>query len=272
MKRATNAIRNSASQNYISIHALVKRATFCFMRITDYRGAFQSTPSWRGRHATAKIPKNIRTFQSTPSWRGRPAEFNAQRKKEGISIHALVKRATYPLSRYHSPNKHFNPRPREEGDEYIADIRELLNHFNPRPREEGDINTISQTVAIIVFQSTPSWRGRLLPKHGNATSYRISIHALVKRATVEVLASAFNMDISIHALVKRATAPLWKLCDSFVISIHALVKRATPSSLQDFYNVVFQSTPSWRGRLVSFNLFFTCALFQSTPSWRGRPL
>ena len=38
---------------------------------------------------------------------------------------------------------------------------------------------------------------------------RISIHALVKRATVTVSADAVAGDISIHALVKRATANLY---------------------------------------------------------------
>ena len=38
----------------------------------------------------------------------------------------------------------------------------------------------------------------------------ISIHALVKRATVEPLFSGFVVVISIHALVKRATATVGK--------------------------------------------------------------
>ena len=77
----------------------------------------------------------------------------------------------------------------------------------------------------------------------------ISIHALVKRATILCRRTVcrryyFNprprkegdtltvtgvaiADISIHALVKRATPALIDLLDEVGISIHALVKRAT---------------------------------------------
>ena len=54
--------------------------------------------------------------------------------------------------------------------------------FNPRPREEGDPRRL--LVAIQVD---------------------ISIHALVKRATVLVFGFVMRFFISIHALVKRAT-------------------------------------------------------------------
>ena len=55
-------------------------------------------------------------------------------------------------------------------------------NFNPRPREEGDDTFLTKT-----------------------ETYTISIHALVKRATVFTMAQ-YNIDnISIHALVKRAT-------------------------------------------------------------------
>ena len=58
----------------------------------------------------------------------------------------------------------FNPRPREEGD-YNQTFRGTLQiHFNPRPREEGDA-FVGQLTSI----------------------YKISIHALVKRATCQSL-------------------------------------------------------------------------------------
>ena len=72
----------------------------------------------------------------------------------------------------------------------------------------------------------------------------ISIHALVKRATIERLNELFKDDISIHALVKRATYPPRQLHCLRVISIHALVKRATTLALITLYKEVFQSTPS----------------------------
>ena len=76
----------------------------------------------------------------------------------------------------------FNPRPREEGDENTYTNKGRPKHFNPRPREEGD-----QVL-------NASW-GKIF----------ISIHALVKRATLEMSTPPAQFAISIHALVKRAT-------------------------------------------------------------------
>ena len=58
-----------------------------------------------------------------------------------------------------------------------------LVYFNPRPREKGDA-----TDTVI------------------DTETGISIHALVKRATVTRSIPSVRARISIHALVKRATA------------------------------------------------------------------
>ena len=99
-----------------------------------------------------------------------------------ISIHALVKRATYRVINTVSHCLNFNPRPREEGDPIYGILACRQVNFNPRPREEGDYYAKKGLVVQI-----------------------ISIHALVKRATMsseEIFALA---DISIHALVKRAT-------------------------------------------------------------------
>ena len=121
---------------------------------------------------------------------------------------------------------HFNPRPRKEGDLTIPGSSFAISDFNPRPRKEGDEEFEKRQQAL-----------------------RISIHALVKRATkCYDLCCGFDI-ISIHALVKRATG--WgaavkrqppnfnprprkegdkKLVgdlDYTIISIHALVKRAT---------------------------------------------
>ena len=78
--------------------------------------------------------------------------------------------------------QHFNPRPREEGDWQTYKGMAFLAYFNPRPREEGDTQLPAQL------------RGA-----------GISIHALVKRATVGKTVSDSKHTISIHALVKRAT-------------------------------------------------------------------
>ena len=78
-------------------------------------------------------------------------------------------------------------------------------YFNPRPREEGDF----------------------LMMYFSLFTCRISIHALVKRATYTAGNYVKILHISIHALVKRATAP--ETVEQYIglISIHALVKRAT---------------------------------------------
>ena len=58
----------------------------------------------------------------------------------------------------------------------------IFSNFNPRPREEGDTST------------------------GVVRQYiKISIHALVKRATKKLVGDLDYKIISIHALVKRAT-------------------------------------------------------------------
>ena len=57
---------------------------------------------------------------------------------------------------------YFNPRPREEGDSSLSALSATTCDFNPRPREEGD------------FTSTAT----------GTDKKRISIHALVKRATL----------------------------------------------------------------------------------------
>ncbi len=58
-----------------------------------------------------------------------------------------------------------------------------MQDFNPRPREEGDLLKIGIKTTKIV----------------------ISIHALVKRATLTAVLLYQQLTISIHALVKRAT-------------------------------------------------------------------
>ena len=160
MKRATLFKRYWAWWRIISIHALVKRATFA-LYIYYVCIQFQSTPSWRGRRKCMLWYKYHRAFQSTPSWRGRRLQMFGLYLFHVISIHALVKRAT--------SNLYF----------------QLYNnyHFNPRPREEGDAPNLNSSFLQDVFQSTPSWRGRLATEKTFRNPNYISIHALVKRAT-----------------------------------------------------------------------------------------
>ena len=57
---------------------------------------------------------------------------------KGISIHALVKRATLYCVHAQYNLHYFNPRPREEGDASTVGYEPQSDDFNPRPREEGD--------------------------------------------------------------------------------------------------------------------------------------
>ena len=103
--------------------------------------------------------------------------------EDGISIHALVKRATFCQNMATQHAIDFNPRPREEGD---------LSPFGA----EGDDKMIS--IHALVKRATT------LTVIGAAIA-DISIHALVKRATAYIGCNADGIVISIHALVKRAT-------------------------------------------------------------------
>ncbi len=101
----------STSGTAISIHALVKRATFLFV---------------------------FSLFVLV------------------ISIHALVKRATLLSVSVFLFLLYFNPRPREEGDFSFCFFAICVGDFNPRPREEGDASVLLFYSFRQVFQSTPS--------------------------------------------------------------------------------------------------------------------
>ena len=122
---------------------------------------FQSTPSQRGRQVLTAQGAVIATFQSTPSQRGRQCPWWFLSHAPTISIHALAKRATAPVTVSVS----------------------LTVYFNPRPRKEGDTLKQCRTMRPCQFQSTPSQRGRLSEIRTRAKNDRISIHALAKRAT-----------------------------------------------------------------------------------------
>ena len=123
---------------------------------------------------------------------------------DGISIHALVKRATRRPFLQRRKTRYFNPRPREEGDPAPARGSAKPNDFNPRPREEGDPLVYPSTAEHCNFNPRPREEGDLFHclyctkpvyfnprprEEGDMCNYLpskcliISIHALVKRAT-----------------------------------------------------------------------------------------
>ena len=111
-------------------------------------------------------------------------------------------------------------------------IRNCCSYFNPRPREEGDLLSFGperkkRYISIHALVKRATVRDTFF----NA-SLGISIHALVKRATQGNFSGACLAGISIHALVKRATSHFAFIAFQLVISIHALVKRATDTPCQ----------------------------------------
>ena len=67
----------------------------------------------------------------------------------------------------------------------------------------------------------------------------------MKRATSVASVNPVAVVISIHALMKRATDNMMFFSSDIIISIHALMKRATQPDLSTASAVhLFQSTPS----------------------------
>ena len=81
--------------------------------------------------------------------------------------------------------------------------------FQSTPSWRGRLRKASCQSASRPFQSTPSWRGRHRELQRIKSSTEISIHALMKRATVGTNVKYAIGIISIHALMKRAT---WREC------------------------------------------------------------
>ena len=145
----------------ISIHALVKRATYlCNVDKKSLAGI--SIHALVKRATCIYIVKGGRSIDFNPRPREEgDAKYTELRFMSAISIHALVKRATVPATRSAEMGGNFNPRPREEGDFTMLIFVAGNWNFNPRPREEGDLKEQRQA------------------QEGK----EISIHALVKRAT-----------------------------------------------------------------------------------------
>ena len=107
----------------------------------------------------------------------------------------------------------------------------------------------------VLFQSTPSRGGRPYHVLYIFAPQQISIHALTRRATDEIVPYVNNPRISIHALTRRATSIGGFFMLKRSISIHALTRRATCLSwTMRPWRKRFQSTPSRGGRQAQ-NLF-----------------
>ena len=145
-------------------------------------------------------------FQSTLSRRERLHLVYKSRHTTIISIHALTKRATCRRVYWYGKQLYFNPRSHEESDD-----KELVLW--------GD---------KVKFQSTLSRRERHLELERDKVVYKISIHALTKRAT-NGRVSALTGYPYFNPRSHEESDFMWQM--SYMaqkrISIHALTKRAT---------------------------------------------
>ena len=93
VKRATRLVAFSSDIELISIHALVKRATFLFLRDLLFLCHFNPRPRKEGDKLVGDLDYTIEHFNPRPRKEG---DRTAQRRRVSynISIHALVKRAT----------------------------------------------------------------------------------------------------------------------------------------------------------------------------------
>ena len=101
---------------YISIHALVKRATDTYI---DKYSKIKISIHALVKRATQKVKQSKKIDYN----------FNPRPREEGD--------VTFKISR--GVPSDFNPRPREEGDGIEIHPVNFCCYFNPRPREEGDI-------------------------------------------------------------------------------------------------------------------------------------
>ena len=137
MKRATKQYPKPPKGDFISIHALMKRATKQYPK--PPKGDFISI------HALMKRATSFHCLYYNV-----PLYFNPRPHEEGdlkigvksnkivISIHALMKRATQGVKQqilYYGISIHALVK--RATDRAIAP-QVIIRHFNPRPREEGD--------------------------------------------------------------------------------------------------------------------------------------
>jgi len=100
-----------------------------------------------------------------------------------ISIHAVMKTATFDMRKLISTVDNFNPCSHEDCNGYEPDLRRDNENFNPCSHEDCNNDVMYSTF----------------------DSYRISIHAVMKTATFKLTNKVTVKGISIHAVMKTAT-------------------------------------------------------------------
>ena len=133
--------------------------------------------------------------------------YNKDKRK--ISIHALAKRATFCLAGCLCGDNVISIHAlAKRATNQIRHINLIIRHFNPRPRKEGDAFCVFDAASFCISIHALAKRAttQIVCLQGN---YLISIHALAKRATIHKSSPVAKTEISIHALAKRATANLY---------------------------------------------------------------
>ena len=165
---------------------------------------FQSTPSQRGRPRLRGFLNPHILFQSTPSQRGRHSDTRLVSQYNGISIHALAKRATsrlaeasaVPIISIHALAKRATKYIKKINQRLAISIHALAKRatnqlrntfitafdFNPRPRKEGDGTGKGVETISLDFNPRPRKEGDKISAIRTIKAI-ISIHALAKRAT-----------------------------------------------------------------------------------------
>ena len=111
------------------------------------------------------------------------------REFNGISIHALARRATWDSTAPTVASTDFNPRSRKESDPPQCLCTATILHFNPRSRKESDASFGSIGRNLMEFQSTLSQGERQDSVLSTPSGEGISIHALARRATRDSIKS-----------------------------------------------------------------------------------
>ena len=131
--------------------------------------------------------------------------------------------------------------------------------FNPRPPAEGDELEPCASSAYPMFQSTPSCGGRRRKSDKDRLRITVSIHALLRRATIVLTAlrtcMAFQSTPSCGGRLRASKVT----AVSLRVSIHALLRRATRAASSASLILKFQSTPSCGGRLPAFSSINTAS-------------
>ena len=170
------------------------------------------------------------------------------------------------------PTRCFNPLPHAEGDQAGPGSVPLPDcRFNPLPHAEGDRIRSPLKVWGMMFQSTPSRRGRLYSHSGRQErkSFNPLPHAEGDSDDPDAYAEVNLFQSTPSRRGRRCPAGgLYRMCR---VSIHSLTQRETQSSTSVLHHHgTFQSTPSRRGRLCLLLHRQHGIMFQSTPSRRGR--